>query len=69
MSTLHAALLSAHKAGDGTAMVGLYLQAANETSDTDEEMFFLTHAYIFALEQGDDRAPDIRARLTAAGRI
>ncbi|MEL6689253.1 MAG: hypothetical protein AAFP28_02945 [Pseudomonadota bacterium] len=69
MNTLHAELLEAHRKGDGAAMIGLYAQAADASDDADEEMFFLTHAYIFALEAGDARAEGIRERLRAAGRI
>ncbi|MEM6276331.1 MAG: hypothetical protein AAF714_05235 [Pseudomonadota bacterium] len=69
MNRLHAALLDAHKSGDGSAMVALYTQAADTAGDMDEEMFFLTHAYIFALECGDSSAATLRARLHAAGRI
>ncbi|MEO1705061.1 MAG: hypothetical protein AAFR50_06965 [Pseudomonadota bacterium] len=67
--TLHDELLAAHVARDGARMVALYTQAADQTEDEDEEMFFLTHAYIFALEVGHASAPELRARLEAAGRI
>lgn len=69
MNRLHAALLNAHKSGDGRAMVALYTEAADDAEDVDEEMFFLTHAYIFALECGDPSGAVLRARLEAAGRI
>ena len=67
--SLHDDLIAAHKAGDGAAMVALYTAAADGAADVDEEMFFLTHAYIFALESGDPAAEALRARLRAAGRI
>jgi len=67
--SLHDALLAAHIARDSPRMVALYTQAADQADGLDEEMFFLTHAYIFALETGDDTAPGLRARLAAAGRI
>ena len=66
---LHRALLDAHAAGDGAAMVALYSAAADASTDEDEEMYFLTHAYVFALETGDPNADALRARLKAAGRI
>jgi hypothetical protein len=34
----------------------------------DAKCFFLTHAYIFALEQADTRAPSLRAQLISHGR-
>ncbi len=68
MSDLDAQLLAAHAAQHDPALVGLYTQAADAASDVDSECFFLTHAYIFALEQGDARAPALRARLIAHGR-
>ena len=68
MSDLEAQLLAAHTAGDDTALIGLYTQAADYTADVDTECFFLTHAYVFALEQADPRAPTLRARLIAHGR-
>ncbi|MEM1236309.1 MAG: hypothetical protein AAGI10_05000 [Pseudomonadota bacterium] len=68
-SELHEELLAAHVAGDGQKMVELYTTAANQTDDTDEEMFFLTHAFIFALEAGHPTADELRARLKAQGRI
>ena len=66
---LHDELLAAHIAGDGRKMVELYTKAANQTDDLDEEMFFLTHAFIFALETGHPTADDLRSRLKAQGRI
>ncbi|MEO0484292.1 MAG: hypothetical protein AAF092_00120 [Pseudomonadota bacterium] len=66
---LHRALLDAHAASDVAAMVARYTSAADASTDEDEEMFFLTHAYVFALEMGDPSAEDLRARLKAAGRV
>ncbi|MGR3636358.1 MAG: hypothetical protein ACU0BK_10595 [Shimia sp.] len=61
-------LLAAHAAGDAPTLVALYCQAA-ETAATDEARgFFLTHAYVFALEIGDARAPDLRQELSEMGR-
>lgn len=64
-------LLRAHAANDLTALIALYTEAADhaETSaDTDRACFFLTHAWIFALEAGDIRADALRGRLVAYGR-
>lgn len=65
-ATLHAALLDAHARGDGPALVGLYAAAAAGTEGV-ARAFYLTHAYIFALERGDDRAPVLRAALVEIG--
>ncbi|MDU8942277.1 hypothetical protein [Ovoidimarina sediminis] len=65
---IEAGLLAAHGAGDGTALVGLYTEAAEAAGDVDRACFFLTHAYIFALEAGDARAGALYARLKAEGR-
>ena len=68
MTDLHARLLEAHERDDRQALVGLYAQAADATQDRDAACFFLTHAYVFALERGDARAPALHARLVAEGR-
>lgn len=63
-------LLAAHAAGDHGALVTLYCQAADtrETSgDTTATCFYLTHAYVFALEQGMADAAQIHGRLKSYG--
>ncbi|OWU83403.1 hypothetical protein ATO6_18275 [Oceanicola sp. 22II-s10i] len=64
---LDAAILAAHAAGDRAALVGLYQQAADGALP-DEGPFFLTQAYILALDCGDMRATGLRDRLVALGR-
>jgi hypothetical protein len=68
MNDLQTRLLAAHAAGDITAFVGLYTEAANAARTEDEAGFFLTQAYVFALEMGHVDAPALRARLVAMGR-
>jgi hypothetical protein len=68
MSDLDAQLLAAHDARDHAALIGLYAQAATAAPDLDTACFFLTHAYVFALEQGDTRATALRAQLVRHGR-
>jgi hypothetical protein len=68
MTSLDAQLLAAHAAGDHDTLVGLYDRAAQEAPDIDTACFFLTHAYVLALEQGDARAVALRAQLEAHGR-
>lgn len=65
---LHERLLSAHADTNRNALVALYTEAAEAANDLDTACFFLTHAYIFALDAGDPRAPALHARLMAEGR-
>lgn len=70
MNTLDEALLAAHLAGDNETLVGLYRQAGEAVLAHDEVQgcFYLTHAYVFALEAGMDEAEELRAVLVARGR-
>lgn len=68
MKVLDDMLIAAHECEDRTALVGLYAQAADSVNDLDAACFYLTHAYVFALEVGDARASDLHARLEAEGR-
>lgn len=68
MSDLDARLLAAHAAGDRAALARLYAQAADSAADTDAAGFFLTQAYIFALDAGLGEAAVLHARLKADGR-
>ena len=65
---LDAALLAAHAAGDRAALSGLYTHAAECAPDETAAGFYLTHAYIFALEAGLPEAEGLRQRLKAQGR-
>jgi hypothetical protein len=69
MSPLHDALLAAHKSGDKSALVTLYSQAADTSDDVDAACFFLTHAYIFALETNHPDTSALYQRLNAYGRV
>jgi hypothetical protein len=68
MNDLDARLLRAHERDDRPALVSLYSEAAGAASDEDAQGFYLTHAYVFALELGHPDAPLLHARLKAAGR-
>jgi len=68
MSDLDARLLAAHATDDRAMLIKLYAEAADTATDETATGFYLTHAYIFALEAGDPRAPALRARLVAMGR-
>jgi len=65
---LDAALLDAHARDDKDALITLYHQAALEAQCEQSAGFFLTHAYIFALERGDTRATGLRKDLAVMGR-
>ncbi len=60
-------LLAAHAADDRAALVALYGEAAERATDSDGAAFYLTHAYVFALETGSDEADRLHARLRALG--
>ena len=66
--TLDTALLRAHAVGDLEALVALYHEAAMQAEDEDCAGFYLTHAYVFALERGDARSDLLRAELVRLGR-
>ncbi len=68
MSSLDAEMIAAHAVHDHAALVRLYTQAADEANDVDTACFYLTHAYIFALEAGAPETPALHARLKAHGR-
>jgi hypothetical protein len=67
-AALDAALLAAHARGDRAALVGLYADAAEAgAAGPAEAAFFLTQAFVFALEAGDPRAQVLKARLVSLG--
>ena len=68
MSELNAQMLAAHDTGDLPALVDLYETAAQTAPDVDAACFYLTHAYVFALELGDARADALRTQLVTHGR-
>ena len=67
-SDLHHRLLAAHERGDGAALIALYIEAAEHAQDADAKGFYLTHAYVFALEAGDARAANLKQNLIDMGR-
>ncbi len=70
-AALDAALLKAHAEEDGPTLARLYSEAADlsEAAGEHEAMcFYLTHAYVFALEAGSAEAEALHARLKAEGR-
>jgi len=70
-NTLDHQLLEAHAMNDGLALVHLYTQAADQREaegDIDAACFFLTYAFVFALEAGAPEAKVLNTRLAARGR-
>jgi hypothetical protein len=68
---LDAEILQAHAAGVAARLARLYRDAADRAEaagETDRAGFYLTHAWVFALEAGDPLADEIRARLVRQGR-
>jgi hypothetical protein len=68
MSDLDTRMIRAHAAGDRRALIRLYAEAADRVNDLDASCFYLTHAYVFALEAGAVEAAPLHARLKARGR-
>ena len=68
MKDLDTRMISAHEANDRRQLIKLYTQAADTVNDLDASCFYLTHAYVFALESGASEAPGLHARLKAHGR-
>lgn len=70
-AALDQALLAAHAAADSPALVRLYTQAADQAEAggrSDAAGFFLTQAFVFALEAGLPEGAALNSRLAAQGR-
>ena len=66
MASLDEELLLAHARSDHEALVHLYTRAADEKEalgNVDATCFFLTHAFVFALETNSDQTSTINQRL------
>jgi len=64
-------LLEAVKHHDLEVLTQIYTDAANASEkrgDIDEACFFLTQAYVCALQQGANNAVELRSRLIKYGR-
>ena len=68
MRDLDEQLLAAHEANDLNLLVDLYQQAAKTAEDDEAKYFYLTHAYIFALDVHHDDREKLKASLVSAGR-
>lgn len=65
---LHTRMLAAHEGPDPAVLIALYTEAADRANDLNASCFFLTHAYVFALEAGAPQAPTLHRRLKRHGR-
>ena len=63
MTGLDAALRAAHRDRDGARLIGLCERAATGPA----EAFWLTQAWVYALEAGDARAEALQSRLRRLG--
>ena len=64
-------MLKAHEEYNQKELVRLYTKAGEmkqKENDENAEAFFLTHAYVFALESGSENAKEICKRLVKLGR-
>ena len=68
MNDLDALMIAAHEAHDQKALIRLYTQAADTSNNLDAACFYLTHAYVFALDAGAPEAKALHARLKQHGR-
>lgn len=70
-AALDARLLAAHARGETRALPALYARAADgaeAAGEVDRACFYLTQAWVFALEAGAAEAGALAARLAANGR-
>lgn len=68
---LDRALLKAHEDKDSEELVRLYTLAGDreeEAGNIDAACFYLTHAFVFALEAGLPQARELNRRLADRGR-
>lgn len=72
LALIETALLCAHEAADGPRLAGLYAEAADAIhagGDEDAACFYLTQAFVFALEAGMPDAELYAVRLRELGRL
>ncbi|MFT6222772.1 MAG: hypothetical protein ACJA1F_000610 [Paracoccaceae bacterium] len=71
LADLEPLLLRAHAQGDDATLVRLYTQVADAREaggDVDGACFYLTHAYVFALQSGAAQTDMLNLRLYQHGR-
>ncbi len=65
-AALERRLLAAHARKDSRALIALYTEAADlreAEGDIDAACFYLTHAFVYALETGSSEARRLQMRL------
>ncbi|WP_341861197.1 hypothetical protein [Gymnodinialimonas sp. 57CJ19] len=62
-----AALYHGQQTGDWAQVITQYMEAAEAEATEQGAAFYLTHAYVHALEAGDPRADTLKQRLIALG--
>ncbi|MEM8730963.1 MAG: hypothetical protein AAGF79_13705 [Pseudomonadota bacterium] len=67
MTALESRLLTAHAAGDHRTLVTLYKDAAAQADTVQARAFFLTQAYVYALDCASPEATALRAALVDLG--
>ena len=67
--TLDQDLLAAHADGDKHRLAELYERAAEAADTEDAKYFFMTQAYVFALDCGHKKASSLAERLRSARRL
>jgi len=71
LDDLEGPLLAAHEHNDGAELVRLYTAAADlseAAGNLDAACFYLTHAFVFALQEGDAASDALQVRLWTHGR-
>ena len=72
LDSLNEKLIRAHREDDLAALVTLYTTAADvseKAGDMDAACFYLTHAYVFALDNGSGQADGLYLRLLQHDRV
>ena len=64
---LDARLLAAHAADDRQSLIALYTEASDQAASAAARNFYLTHAYVYALEEAHPDVGRLRERLVAWG--
>jgi len=72
LQTVEKALLLAHEQNNYSDLVTYYSKAATlmeNQGDIDAACFYLTQAYVYAMECGSDQAQELHNRLAKHGRV
>jgi len=70
--SLNEKLIQAHSENNPEELALLYTRAGDvseQAGNPDAACFYLTHAYVFALEAGSEQANELHRRLLQYGRV